>query len=321
MAVRSIISGCGGYLPERVLTNAELAETVDTSDEWITQRTGIKQRHIAADDETTSMMAVHAAKDALKDAGLNISDIDGIIVATTTPDLTFPSTAVLVQKALGLESGYAFDVQAVCSGFVYALSVADGLIQAGRNKHILVIGAEKMSSIVDWEDRGTCILFADGAGAVVLSAKETDKKEGVLSCHLFSNGAHKDLLYTSGGPASNAHAGVIHMEGREVFKYAVQYLAQVVDIAVESNGIKPEEIDWLVPHQANIRIIEGTAKKLGMSMDKVVTTVQDHGNTSAASIPLALNTAVKDGRIQRGDLILIEALGGGFTWGSALLRF
>lgn len=320
MALRSVISGCGGYLPKKILTNEELAKRVDTSDEWIVQRTGIKQRHIADANETTSDMAMKAALDALSHAKMEISAIDAIIVATTTPDLTFPATAVHVQKALGMEHGFAFDVQAVCSGFVFALSVADGMIKSAQAKNILVIGAEKMSSIVDWDDRGTCILFADGAGAVVLSAKDTDS-QGIISTHLHSNGVFKDMLYTDGGASTTDTVGKIHMEGKEVFKHAVQYLSQVVDEVIEFNKISAEDIDWLVPHQANIRIIEGTARKLNMSMDKVVVTVQDHGNTSAASIPLALNVAVKDGRIKRGDLILTEALGGGFTWGAALIRF
>lgn len=321
MTIKSIIKGCGGYLPEKVLTNHDLAKMVDTSDEWIKQRTGIESRHLAAENETTSDMAIKAAEDALLHADMPVADIDAVIVATTTPDLTFPATAAHVQAGLGMTHGFAFDVQAVCSGFIYALTTADSLIQAGRAKNVLVIGAEKMSSIVDWNDRGTCILFADGAGAVILSAEETDEQKGVLSAHLHSDGRQKDLLCTSGGPGTTGDAGVIYMEGREVFKHAVQHLAEAVDEALESNGIAPDEIDWLVPHQANIRIIESTAKKLGMSMDKVVTTVATHGNTSAASVPLALNAAVKDGRIKRGDLILTEAMGGGFTWGSALIRY
>ncbi len=322
MGVQAVIKGVGGYLPQKILTNKDLEAMVETSDEWIFQRSGIRQRHIADENETTSDMALKAAEDALKHAGMVAQDVDAIIVATTTPDRTFPATAVHVQAALGLAHGFAFDVQAVCSGFVYALSTANGLIKTGQAKNILVIGAEKMSSIIDWTDRTTCVLFADGAGAVVLSAEEgKDGEKGIVSAHLHSDGRQKDLLYTSGGTATTGDAGVILMEGKEVFKHAVQSLADVVDETLEYNNIKPEEIDWLVPHQANIRIIEATARKLDMSMDKVVTTVDHHGNTSAASIPLALNEAVKDGRIQRGDLVLTEAMGGGFTWGSVLFRY
>lgn len=321
MGIKAVIKGSGAYLPEKVLTNVELAKMVDTNDQWITQRTGIEQRHIAAEDETTSVLATKAAQDALSHAGLTAKDIDGIVLATTTPDMTFPAAATQVQKNLGMEHGFAFDVQAVCSGFIYGLSVANGLIVSGQAKNIIVIGAEKMSSIVDWKDRTTCILFADGAGAVVLSAEETDEEKGILSCHLHSNGAHNDLLKTTGGPSSTGDSGVIAMEGREVFKHAVQYLAEVVDEVIDHHNLDPKDIDWLVPHQANIRIIEGTAKKLDMPMDKVVVTIHKHGNTSAASIPLALNEAIKDGRIKRGDLVLTEAMGGGFTWGAALIRF
>jgi len=319
VGLRSVIKGVGGYLPQNVVTNADLEKRVDTSDEWVFQRTGIKQRHIAAENETTSMMATKAALDALSHAKMDINQIDAIIVATTTPDRTFPATAVHVQAALGMAHGFAFDVQAVCSGFVYALSVADGMIRSGQVKNILVLGAEKMSSILDWDDRTTCVLFADGAGGVILSGEESDG--GILSTHLHSNGEFKDMLYTDGGASTTASTGVIKMQGRDVFKYAVTYLAEVVDEVLTHHNLQPEALDWLVPHQANIRIIEATAKKLEMSMDKVVTTVQDHGNTSAASIPLALNTAVKDGRIKRGDLILTEAMGGGFTWGAALIRY
>jgi 3-oxoacyl-[acyl-carrier-protein] synthase-3 len=320
VSLRSVIKGVGGYLPQNIVTNKDLEKRVDTSDEWVVQRTGIKQRHLAEEHETTSMMATKAAQDALSHAGMSIDQIDAIIVATTTPDRTFPATAVHVQAALAMTHGFAFDVQAVCSGFVYALSVADGMIRSGQVKNILVLGAEKMSSIIDWSDRTTCVLFADGAGGVVLSAEENTDR-GILSTHLHSNGAFKDMLYTDGGASTTGNVGVIKMQGKEVFKYAVTYLAEVVEEVLTHNNLPASAIDWLVPHQANIRIIEATAKKLDMSMDKVVLTVQDHGNTSAASIPLALNTAVKDGRIKRGDLILTEALGGGFTWGAALIRF
>ena len=319
MAYRSSILSTGSYLPARVLTNAELEKMVDTSDDWIQQRSGIKSRHIAGDDETTADMAIAAARDALGRSDLEAADIDGVIVATTTPDQTFPSVAVKVQAALGIPVGLAFDVQAVCTGFIYALATADNFIKAGQARRILVIGAEKMSSIVDWEDRTTCVLFADGAGAVVLQGNEGDS--GILSTHLYANGAHRDLLYTDGGPSSSGEAGHIKMQGREVFNYAVSYMAQAVEDALSANAMSAADIDWLVPHQANIRIIEGCAKKLSLPMDKVVVTVDHHGNTSAASIPLALDEGVKDGRIQRGQTVLLEAMGGGLTWGSALLRY
>lgn len=323
---KSIIAGTGSYLPEKILTNAELATMVDTTDEWITTRSGIRQRHIAAEGETTSDMAVQAAKKALEASGISTDQIDGIIVATTTPDTTFPAVAVKVQAALGIAPCPAFDVQAVCSGFVYALSTADAFIRAGTMNRVLVIGAEKMSSIVDWSDRTTCVLFADGAGAVVLEARDADQEEGIEgqgihSTHLYANGDGRELLYTDGGTSTTGTAGHIVMHGKEVFKYAVEYLSQIVAEVLAQNKIKPEEIDWLVPHQANIRIIESTAKKLGMSMDRVVATIDHHGNTSAASIPLALDEAVKSGRIQRNQLLLIEAMGGGFTWGAALVRY
>jgi 3-oxoacyl-[acyl-carrier-protein] synthase-3 len=320
MSTRSVIRSTGAYLPEKILTNAELEKMVDTSDEWIVQRSGIRERRIASDAETTATMAVAAGKQALERAGFQPKDIDGIIVATTTPDNTFPSVAVKVQALLGVPPGIAFDVQAVCTGFVYALSVADSFIRTGMAKKILVIGAEKMSSIVDWNDRTTCVLFADGAGAVVLEAKEGAKDEGIISSHLYANGEFRDLLYTDGGTCTKG-SGKIVMHGREVFKYAVQYMAEVVQEALDKNKIKASDVDWLVPHQANIRIIEATAKKLDLSMDKVVVTVDRHGNTSAASIPLALNEAVTDGRIKRGDLLLLEAMGGGLTWGAVLARF
>ncbi len=323
---KAFISGTGSFLPEKILTNADLEKMVDTSDEWIVQRSGIKERHIAGADENSFTMAVKAAERALKAADISPDQIDGIIVATTTPDTTFPSVAVKVQAALGIPQGPAFDVQAVCTGFVYALSTANAFIRTGMANRMLVIGAEKMSSIIDWTDRATCVLFADGAGAVVLEARDMDEDEGleaqgIHSTHLYADGAGRDLLYTDGGPSTTGTAGHIKMEGREVFKYAVKYQADLVAEVLATNHIHPDEIDWLVPHQANIRIIESTAKKLDMSMDKVVVTIDRHGNTSAATIPLALDEAVRDGRIKRGQMVLLEAMGGGLTWGAVLLRY
>ncbi len=323
--IRSVILSTGSYLPDRILTNKELETLVDTTDEWIVQRSGIRERHIAAADQPTSDLAIRAARNALEASGLKASDIDGVIVATTTPDQTFPSVAVRVQTALDMNAGgIAFDVQAVCTGFVYALAVADNFVRLGQVRRILVIGAEKMSSLINWEDRTTCVLFADGAGAVILEASEgrgVKEDRGILSTHLHANGALSDILYTDGGPSTTGKAGTIVMHGKEVFKHAVNLMADVVKETLEHNGIDSGEIDWLVPHQANIRIIQSTAEKLKMSMDQVVLTVQDHGNTSAASIPLALDRAVRDGRIQKGQLLLLEALGGGLTWGAALVRF
>ncbi len=324
MPIRSVIRGTGSYLPSKIMTNADLEKIVDTSDEWIRQRSGIEQRHIAADDETTADMAVMAAREALERSGLPADDIDGVIVATTTPDQTFPAVAVKVQAALGLPVGVAFDVQAVCTGFVYALATADNFIKAGQMRRVIVIGAEKMSSILNWEDRTTCVLFGDGAGAIVLEAQEVAggiEARGVHSTHLYANGGQRDLLYTDGGPSSTGAAGHVVMHGKEVFKYAVAYMADAVHQALSTNNVTPDQIDWLVPHQANIRIIEAIAKKLDAPMEKVIVTVQNHGNTSAASIPLALHEGVKDGRIKEGDLLLFEAMGGGLTWGSALVRF
>lgn len=324
MKTRSIIVGTGSYLPDKILTNADLEKMVDTTDEWIVQRSGIKERHIAADGQTTGDMAIEAGRRAMQAAGLKAEDIDGVIVATTTPDRTFPSVAVKVQAELGIAPGIAFDVQAVCTGFVYALTTADNFIKLGQARRMLVIGAEKMSSIVDWNDRTTCVLFADGAGAVVLEARESDdgiEGQGIHSTHLYANGSQRDLLYTDGGTSSTGAAGHIVMHGREVFKYAVTYMADIVAEVLATNRITPADIDWLVPHQANIRIIESTADKLDMSMERVVLTIQKHGNTSAASIPLALDEAVRDGRIQRGQLLLLEAMGGGLTWGACALRF
>lgn len=320
MSLHAAIISTGAYLPREHVSNADLSKRVDTSDEWITQRTGIRARHIAGADEPTSLMATEAARVALANAGLQASDIDAVVVATTTPDDTFPSVAVKVQAALGMAHGFAYDVQAVCSGFVYALANANGLISTGVAKRVLVIGAEKMSSLLDWDDRTTCVLFGDGAGAVVLEATD-DAQRGILSTHLHSDGRYRDMLYTSGGVATTGTAGAIQMQGREVFKYAVEALASVVDEVLEATGVTSAEIDLLVPHQANLRIIEGTAKKLGMSMDKVVVTLDKHGNTSAASIPLALHEAVSGGRVKRGDTLLLEAMGGGFTWGALLVRW
>jgi 3-oxoacyl-[acyl-carrier-protein] synthase III len=321
---RSWIAGCGSYLPQRCVTNAELAVRLDTSDEWITSRTGITQRHIAAEGEFTSDLATHAARAALANAGLEAADVDLIVLATATPDRTFPATATKVQANLGMTRGVAFDVQAVCTGFVYALAVADNFIKAGQAECALVIGAETFSRILDWEDRGTCVLFGDGAGAVVLRAgpgEGTKDDRGILSTHLHSDGRHGDLLYVDGGPSSTGTVGLLRMEGREVFKHAVVNLAQAVDEALQANGLSPDEIDWLVPHQANRRIIDATARKLGMTDERVVVTIERHANTSAASIPLALAEATADGRIQPGQLVLVEGMGGGFTWGSAMVRW
>ena len=322
--IRSVVLGCGSYLPERRLTNDELCGLVDTSDEWIVQRTGIHARHIAAEGELTSDLATAAANAALKDAGLTIGDIDLILVATATPDDTFPSTAVTVQKKLGMEHGAAFDLHAVCSGFVFGLSTADAYIRASQAKRILVIGAETFSRILDWTDRATCVLFGDGAGAVILGASVesgTREDRGILTTHLRSDGRHREKLYVDGGPSSTGTVGHLRMEGREVFKYAVGMITDVIEDAFRATGYGAEDLDWFVPHQANIRIIDGSARKLGIASDKVVRTVADHGNTSAASIPLALSVANEDGRLKRGDLVLLEAMGGGFTWGSALLRW
>lgn len=322
--VRSRITGTGSYLPEQILTNDELAARVDTSDEWIVQRTGIHQRHIAAPEQKASDLALAAARRALEQAGVDGADLDLIVVATTTPDQTFPATAVFVQKALGMTGGAAFDVQAVCSGFVYALTVADNFIRLGQARRALVIGTELFSRILDWEDRATCVLFGDGAGAVVLEAVEgqgTNADTGILTTHLHSDGRHHDLLYVDGGVSSTGTIGHLRMEGREVFKHAVTKLAEVVDEALRATGLQASDIDWLVPHQANRRIIDATARKLDLPADKVVLTVDRHANTSAASIPLALDVAARDGRIKQGDIVLIEAMGGGFTWASALLRW
>lgn len=317
----SRIAGTGSYLPEKILTNIDLESMVETSDEWITDRTGIKKRHIAASEETTTDLACFAAKNAIDAAGIKTSDIDLIIVATTTPTRIFPSTAALVQQKLGIDHGCpAFDIQAVCTGFVYALTVADKFIKSGSAKNVLVIGAETLSRIVDWTDRNTCVLFGDGSGAVVLQAS-TDP--GILSTHIHCDGSFNNLLHVPTGPGSaiTEDPAYIEMQGNEVFKVAVKTLSKIVDETLAANQLDKRDIDWLIPHQANIRIIAATAKKLNMSMEHVVVTVQDHGNTSAASIPLALDVAVRDGRVQRGETILFEAFGGGFTWGSALIKF
>ncbi|VAW92613.1 3-oxoacyl-[acyl-carrier-protein] synthase, KASIII [hydrothermal vent metagenome] len=317
--IHSRISGTGGYLPEKVLTNHDLEEMVETSDQWITDRTGIKKRHLAAEEETTCDLAEKAARAALDAAGIGCDELDLIIVATTTPDRVFPSTACLLQERLDIHGCTAFDIQAVCTGFIYALSVADKFIRSGTHKSALVVGAETLSRIVDWTDRDTCVLFGDGAGAVVLSASD---EPGILSTHLHADGRYKELLSTSGGVSEGLSGEVyITMQGNEVFKVAVNTLERIVDETLAANNMQKSDVDWLVPHQANIRIIKATARKLKMSMDHVVTTVQEHGNTSAASVPLALDVAVRDGRIQRGDTLLLEAFGGGFTWGSALLRY
>ena len=321
---RSVITATGSYLPERILTNAELSTMVDTTDEWIVSRSGIKQRHIAADGELTSDLATHAAKAALEMAGLSPNDIDLIVLATATPDETFPATATVVQKNIGMKGGFAFDIQAVCTGFLYALATADNFIKSGQANRAMVIGAETFSRILDWTDRTTCVLFADGAGAVILEAEDgagTSDDRGILTSHLHSDGNKHDLLYVDGGPSSTQSTGFLRMEGKEVFRHAVNNLAAVVHEALEATGLETSDIDWLIPHQANKRIIDGTGRKLKLSPDKVVVTVDKHGNTSAASVPLALDEAVRDGRVQRGQLLLLEAMGGGFTWGSALVRW
>lgn len=324
MSHRSQVVSCGAYLPDRVVTNADLAKTVDTSDEWIVQRTGIRERRIAAEGEYTSDLAVKAADAALRMAGIAASEIDLIVCATSTPDETFPATATRVQEQLGMTRGAAFDVQAVCSGFVYGLAVADNFVRVGQAQTALVIGAETFSRILDWNDRSTCVLFGDGAGAVVLRGAESTgdtKERGILSTHLYSDGRHHDALYVDGGPSTTGTAGFLRMEGREVFRHGVVRMAEAIDAALQANNLTPGDIDWLVPHQANLRIIEAMARRLNLPIDRVVVTVDRHANTSAASIPLALCQAVRDERIHHGDLILMEAMGGGFTWGSALVRW
>ena len=323
MALYSQVTGCGSYLPSRVVTNEELAKRVDTTDEWIRQRTGICERRVAADGELTSDLGGNAAEEALAMARLSGADLDLIVCATATPDETFPATATRIQERLGMRQGAAFDVQAVCAGFIYALAVADNFLRLGQARNALVIGAETFSRILDWDDRSTCVLFGDGAGAVVLQAAEGNGaiESGLLSTHLYSDGRHHDALYVDGGPSSTGTVGHVRMEGREVFRHAVVRMAEAIDAALLANGLNPGDIDWLVPHQANLRIIEAMARRLNLPEDRVVVTVDRHANTSAASIPLALCEAVGDQRIRSGDLILMEAMGGGFTWGSALVRW
>lgn len=323
MTLRSVIVGAGCYLPGRVVTNAELAQKVDTSDEWIVQRTGIRERHIAADGEFTSDLAIKAAQAALADAGMTPQDIDLIVCATSTPDNTFPATATAVQAGLGITGGFAFDLQAVCSGFVYGLGVVDGLLRGGMARRALLIGAETFSRLLDWTDRTTCVLFGDGAGAVVIEVQEqpgamTDR--GILTTHLRSDGRHKLKLYVDGGPSSTGTVGHLRMEGKEVFKHAVSMITDVIKDAFAASGYTARDLDWFVPHQANRRIIDGSVIKLGLDPAKVIITVDKHGNTSAASIPLALCAGIADGRIKKGDLVMFEAMGGGFTWGASLVR-
>ena len=327
MTVRARIIGCGSYLPERVLTNAELATMVDTSDEWIVTRTGIRQRHIVAAGEKTSDLGFKAAEKALQHADMKARDIDLVLVATSTPDNTFPATATKIQAMLGMRNGAAFDLQAVCSGFVYGLAIADNFIKAGQARTVLLIGAEVFSCILDWKDRSTCVLFGDGAGAVVVRADGGHREgapnnaPGILSTHLHSDGTLCDILYVDGGPSSTKTVGHVRMAGREVFRHAVINLAAIVDEALEANGLTRDDIDWLVPHQANKRILASTARRLGLPDERVVVTIDRHANTSAASIPLALDEAVRDGRIQSGHLILMEAMGGGLTWAAGLVRW
>jgi 3-oxoacyl-[acyl-carrier-protein] synthase III len=322
--LRTVVRGCGGYLPERVLTNADLAKVVDTSDEWITSRTGIKERRIAAAGELTSTMGSHAARAALADANMTPEDIDLIILATSTPDQTFPATAVTIQADLGITGGAAFDVQAVCSGFVFAMATADNYLKGGQFKRALVIGAEAFSRILDWNDRGTCVLFGDGAGALVVEAQllnggTTDR--GVLATTLRSDGRYRDKLYVDGGPSSTGTVGHVRMDGPEVFRHAVTKISEVIGTTLEQAGYKASDVDWFVPHQANRRILDGAARKLGLDPDRIIITVDRHANTSAASIPLALAAGCAEGRIKKGDLVLLEAMGGGFTWGAVLLRW
>ena len=319
--LRSVLVGTGSALPKRAVSNAELAQTVDTSDEWIVERTGIRQRYIAGEGETTSTLATEAARNALAAAGLEPADIGLIVLATATPDQTFPATATQVQHALGCNGGVAFDVAAVCSGFLYAMGVADSLLRTGMAKRALVIGAETFSRILDWDDRTTCVLFGDGAGAVVLEAREVaEDGPGVLATRLHADGAHNGLLYVDGGPSSTGTVGHVRMKGPEVFRHAVVNLAQVLREVLADQGLTSADLDWVVPHQANQRILDATARKLGLPPEKVVVTVDRHANTSAASVPLALDTAVRDGRIKPGDLVMLEAMGGGFTWGASLIR-
>lgn len=322
--IRAVPLGCGHYLPERVVENSEFEKTLDTSDEWIRARTGIERRHFAAEGEMTSDLAIKAAKAALANAGLVASDLDAIVLATATPDQTFPSTATKVQYALGMKNGFAFDIQAVCAGFIFALSTANAMILSGQAKRVLVVGAETFSRILDWTDRGTCVLFGDGAGALILEAQEgtgSSADHGILSTDLHSDGSYNDLLYVDGGVSSTQSTGVLRMQGQEVFKHAVTKLVATGETAMEAAGVTAADINWVVPHQANLRIIARTAKKMGVGMERIVQTVQDHGNTSAASIPLALSVAVERGQVKKGDLLLMEAIGGGLAWGAATLRW
>ena len=319
MTKRSVVAGVGSALPRRRVTNEELAATVDTSDEWIVERTGIRNRYIAGEGETTGTLAIAAAREALASAGVEPAEIGLIVLATATPDQTFPSTATKVQAALGIDDCIAFDVHAVCTGFLYALSVADSMLRSGNAAKALVIGAETFSRILDWEDRATCVLFGDGAGALVLSAEETTS--GILATKLHADGRHNDLLFVDGGPSTTGTVGKLRMKGREVFRHAVVNLAGVLTEVLSSAGLTAADVDWVVPHQANARILDATAKKLGLPREKVVMTVDRHANTSAASVPLAFDTAIRDGRIKRGDIVVLEAMGGGFTWGAAALRY
>jgi 3-oxoacyl-[acyl-carrier-protein] synthase-3 len=322
--IRSLIIGCGAYLPETVLTNHEIAERLDTSDEWIRERTGIRQRHIARPGEKTSDLALQASRQALKMAGIDAGELDMIVCATTTPDETFPATATTLQARLGMNRGAAFDVQAVCSGFIYGMAVADNFIKTGMARTVLLVGAETMSRLLDWTDRSTCVLFGDGAGAVVLQAGEgegTSADRGVLNSKLYSDGRLHDLLYVDGGPSSTQTTGHLRMQGKEVFRHAVTNISASIVASADAAGLEVSDIDWFVPHQANQRILDGTARKLGIPPHRVISTVAQHGNTSAASVPLALATAVADGRIKQGQLVLLEAMGGGFTWGASLVRW
>lgn len=317
---QSILRGVGSYLPEKILTNKDLEETIDTTDEWIKERTGISQRHVAAQNEYTSDLAVIAAKSALSNAKMSTQDIDLIIVATTTPDYTFPSTATIVQKKLGIKHGAAFDIQAVCSGFIYGMSIADSMLKSGSAKNVLLIGAETFSRILDWNDRSTCVLFGDGAGAFILSSDDVTDF-GILNTLIRSNGEHRELLYVDGGPSKSENVGKLRMIGNQVFKHAVKDIASIMNECADSYGVAISDIDWFVPHQANQRILNGVAKRLCLNDEQVISTVSIHANTSAASVPLAMDFAIKDGRIKRGDLIMLEAFGGGFTWGASLLRY
>ena len=324
MTKRAVVVGYGHYLPERIVENAEFESSLDTTDEWIRTRSGIERRHFAAEGQHTSDLAAEAAKAALEQAGLTAGDIDAIVVATSTPDLTFPSVATMVQQKIGMERGFGFDVQAVCAGFVFALTTANGLILSGQAKRVLVIGAETFSRIMDWTDRGTCVLFGDGAGALILEAQEcagTTADRGILSADLNSDGRYKDMLFVDGGVSSTGTSGKLRMQGNALFRQAVEKLASTADAALHKAGLTHSDVDWIVPHQANIRIIQGTAKKLGVPMERVVLTVQDHGNTSAASIPLALSVGAATGKIKTGDLVLTEAIGGGLAWGAVAIRW